>query len=68
MFFCFRLQKWPVYSSIGFVLLCHFVYAQKLPVQYVETRIGTAPAATESAKMHSEAGSELKGQTEHLTE
>jgi len=63
MFFCFRLQKWPVYFSVGFVLLCHLVYAQKMPVQYVETRIGTAPAATESAKMHSEAGSELKGQT-----
>jgi putative alpha-1,2-mannosidase len=63
MFFCFGLQKWPVYFSIGFILLCQFAHAQKLPFQYVETRIGTAPADTESAKMHSEAGSELKGQT-----
>jgi len=47
----------------GFIMIFHFSNAQKLPVQYVETRIGTAPAATESAKMHSEAGSELKGQT-----
>lgn len=44
-------------------MVFNFSYAQKLPIQYVETRIGTAPAATESAKMHSEAGSELKGQT-----
>jgi predicted alpha-1,2-mannosidase len=33
------------------------------PVQYVNTLIGTAPAATESAKKHSEASSELRGQT-----
>lgn len=37
--------------------------AQKTPIRYVETRIGTAPSATESARSHSEAGSELKGQT-----
>jgi predicted alpha-1,2-mannosidase len=38
-------------------------HAQKMPVDYVATMIGTAPSATESAKAHSEAGSELKGQT-----
>lgn len=32
-------------------------------IQYVDPLIGTAPATTESAKRHSEAGSELKGQT-----
>jgi len=38
-------------------------FAQKSLLQYVETRIGTAPSTTESARSHSEAGSELKGQT-----
>ena len=38
-------------------------YAQKAPVDYVATMIGTAPSATESARAHSQAGSELKGQT-----
>lgn len=33
------------------------------PLQYVDPLIGTAPATTESANRHSEAGSELKGQT-----
>lgn len=33
------------------------------PIQFVDPLIGTAPATTESAKKHSEAGSELKGQT-----
>lgn len=33
------------------------------PVKYVNTLIGTGPATTQSAKRHSEAGSELKGQT-----
>ena len=33
------------------------------PVKYVNTLVGTGPATTESAKRHSEAGSELKGQT-----
>ena len=41
----------------------NFVHAQKTPLEYVETRIGTAPSTTESARSHSEAGSELKGQT-----
>jgi len=38
------------------------IFAQS-PLQYVDPLIGTAPATTESAKRHSEAGSELKGQT-----
>jgi predicted alpha-1,2-mannosidase len=33
------------------------------PVKYVDPLIGTAPATTESAKRHSESGSENKGQT-----
>jgi len=33
------------------------------PLQYVNTLIGTAQATTESARKHSEAGSELRGQT-----
>ena len=33
------------------------------PIQYVNTLIGTAPATTQSARKHSEAGSELRGQT-----
>lgn len=37
--------------------------AQPAPVSYVKTLIGTAPATTESARRHSEAGSESKGQT-----
>jgi len=36
--------------------------AQEL-LSYVDPLIGTAPATTESARKHSEAGSELKGQT-----
>ena len=38
------------------------LYSQT-PLQYVNTLIGTAPATTESARKHSEAGSELRGQT-----
>jgi len=38
------------------------VFAQS-PLQHVDPLIGTAPATTESAMRHSEAGSELKGQT-----
>ena len=38
------------------------LYSQA-PLQYVNTLIGTAPATTESARKHSEAGSELRGQT-----
>ncbi|MGG7662879.1 GH92 family glycosyl hydrolase [Dyadobacter sp. BHUBP1] len=56
------------FLSVSFLLLSTFFvdnqsYAQKTPVDYVATMIGTAPSATESAKTHSEAGSELKGQT-----
>lgn len=56
------------FLPVSFILLSTlFVdnqsYAQKMPVDYVATMIGTAPSATESAKAHSEAGSELKGQT-----
>ncbi len=45
------------------ILVAQMSLAQKTPSQYVETRIGTAPSTTESARSHSEAGSELKGQT-----
>ena len=45
------------------LMMCNLAYAQKSPSDYVETRIGTAPSTTESARAHSEAGSELKGQT-----
>ncbi|MBP1665762.1 MAG: glycoside hydrolase family 92 protein, partial [Bacteroidetes bacterium] len=38
------------------------VFTQQ-PVQYVDPLVGTALATTESAKKHSEAPSELKGQT-----
>lgn len=56
------------FLPVSFMLLSTFFvdnqsYAQKMPVDYVATMIGTAPSATESAKAHSEAGSELKGQT-----
>jgi putative alpha-1,2-mannosidase len=37
--------------------------APKQPADYVNPLIGTAPSTTESARRHSEAGSELKGQT-----
>lgn len=37
-------------------------FAQKSPVQYVNPYIGSAPAATESARRHSEGASELRGQ------
>ena len=37
--------------------------APKQPADYVDPLIGTAPSSTESARRHSEAGSELKGQT-----
>ncbi len=39
------------------------LHAQSTPISFVNTLIGTAPATTESARSHSEAGSELKGQT-----
>ena len=58
-----RFRKLSGCFSAMLLMIFHVSQAQKLPIQYVETRIGTAPAATRSAKMHSEAGSELKGQT-----
>lgn len=45
-----------------FLLLCFTGFAQKAPIQYVNPLIGSAPATTQSARLHSEAGSELKGQ------
>lgn len=53
-------------SRIKLVLAILFIPLAALaqsPVQYVDPLIGTAPADTESAIKHSEAGSELKGQT-----
>lgn len=47
---------------IWLLFLPSTIFAQSL-VQYVDPLIGTAPATTESARKHSEAGSELKGQT-----
>ncbi|MEQ9437678.1 MAG: GH92 family glycosyl hydrolase [Cyclobacteriaceae bacterium] len=38
-------------------------YIPTPPLSYVNPLIGTAPSTTETAQMHSEAGSELKGQT-----
>jgi len=45
------------------LLMLPFAALAQSPLQYVDPLIGTAPATTESAKRHSEAGSELKGQT-----
>lgn len=44
------------------LLYCTQLLSQP-PLQYVNPLIGTAPATTESARKHSEAGSELRGQT-----
>jgi hypothetical protein len=52
-----RFRKLSGCFSAMLLMIFHVSQAQKLPIQYVETRIGTAPAATRSAKMHSEAGS-----------
>ena len=50
--------------KLFFLLLAlPFAALAQSPLQYVDPLIGTAPATTESAKRHSEAGSELKGQT-----
>lgn len=43
------------------IFLSEFSFAQS-PLKFVDPLIGTAPATTESARKHSEAGSELKGQ------
>lgn len=51
------------YKKILFTLLLPFgSMAQKQPADYVNPLIGSAPSTTESAKKHSEAGSEMKGQ------
>lgn len=51
------------YKKILFALLLPFgSMAQKQPADYVNPLIGSAPSTTESAKKHSEAGSEMKGQ------
>ncbi|MEA5140938.1 GH92 family glycosyl hydrolase [Arcicella rigui] len=51
------------YKNIIFALLLPFgSLAQKQPADYVNPLIGSAPSTTESAKKHSEAGSEMKGQ------
>lgn len=51
------------YKNIIFALLLPFgSLAQKQPADYVNPLIGSAPSNTESAKKHSEAGSEMKGQ------
>lgn len=44
------------------LLLSTSLFAQKKPLDYVNPLIGSAPSTTPSAKKHSEAGSELKGQ------
>jgi len=49
---------------IAFIILtAGQILCAQAPVQYVNTLIGTAPASTESARKHSEASSELRGQT-----
>ncbi len=51
------------YKKILFALLLPLgSMAQKQPADYVNPLIGSAPSTTESAKKHSEAGSEMKGQ------
>jgi len=50
-------------KKILFVCLFPIAAMAQSPIQFVDPLIGTAPATTESAKKHSEAGSELKGQT-----
>lgn len=50
-------------KKILFVCLFPIAAMAQSPIQFVDPLIGTAPATTESARKHSEAGSELKGQT-----
>lgn len=50
-------------KKIILLLLIPLNIAAQKPIQYVDPIIGTAPANTVSARKHSEAGSELKGQT-----
>jgi len=49
-------------TLVLFLSLTAFTHSQK-PVSYVDPLIGTAPATTLSARRHSVAGSEEKGQT-----
>ncbi|MEO0333407.1 MAG: glycoside hydrolase family 92 protein, partial [Bacteroidota bacterium] len=48
-----------------FFLSCNATdpYSPPTPLSYVNPLIGTAPSTTETAQMHSESGSELRGQT-----
>ncbi len=55
------VQRWLL--LVLFVAGTLRVEAQPGLVNYVDTRIGSAPSGTPTAKRHSEAGSELKGQT-----
>lgn len=52
------LWQLPLFLSLAWPAV-----AQRGLIQYVDTRIGTAPSNTPTAKRHIEAGSELKGQT-----
>jgi putative alpha-1,2-mannosidase len=55
--------KKSLFLKFTFLLLSFPLYSMSQTLfQYVDPLIGTAPATTESAKRHSEAGSELKGQ------
>lgn len=59
---CFPARlRWGVLGT--FMLVAGPALAQPSFIRYVDTRIGTAPSGTPTAKRHSEAGSELKGQT-----
>lgn len=55
------MTRLPIIAAL-FLASCLCLKAQS-PESFVNTLIGTAPATTVSAKRHSEAGSELKGQT-----
>lgn len=60
--FCFVMPcVWPRIILLFFIFPS-IAFSQS-PIQFVDPLIGTAPATTESSKRHSEAGSELKGQT-----
>jgi predicted alpha-1,2-mannosidase len=60
----FNYRHLFIFSS-AFLLSCSQpeVYSPSAPLSYVNPLIGTAPSTTETAQMHSEAGSELRGQT-----
>jgi predicted alpha-1,2-mannosidase len=50
-------------KKLLFLILLPLNCLAQQPIQYVDPLVGTAPATTESARKHSEASSELKGQT-----